>query len=138
MGYDLNKERDEAIRAGEVALSCLRDAYNELDKARTWGVIDIIGGSFLSSFLKRRRMQDAEDALDRADGALERFTKELSDVGRFANINVNTNDILGLADLFYENFLVDILMQNRIKTALSQINDAIQKVEYAINQLKRL
>ena len=55
MTYNVIKEKNEAIRAGEEALSCLKDAYSELEGACTWGVGDMLGGSFLSSYIKRER-----------------------------------------------------------------------------------
>ena len=138
MTYELVKEKNEAIRAGERALDSLKEAYSELERARIWGVIDMFGGSFLSSYIKRGRMNRAQESINRADRALEVFSKELSDVGNLADINVNTHDLLGLADLFYENFLVDYLMQGRIKTAKKQVGDAIQAIETALSQLERL
>lgn len=138
MMYSIIKEKNEAIRAGEEALSCLRDAYSELEAARTWGVVDMFGGSFLSSYIKRGRMNRAQESINRADRALKDFSKELNDVGNMADINVNTRDLLGLADLFYENFFVDYMMQGRIKTAKKQVGDAIQAVETALSQLERL
>ena len=120
MTYDIVKEKDEAIRAGERALGSLSEALRELEGARTWGVIDMLGGSFLSSVIKRGRMNHAQESLNRSDRELETFSRELRDVESIAHINVSTHDILGLADLFYENFLVDLLMQNRIKTRNSR------------------
>ena len=138
MTYSIIKEKNEAIRSGEEALSCLKEAYSELEGARTWGVIDMLGGSFLSSYIKRGRMNRAQESINRADRALQVFSKELNDVGNLADINVNTHDLLGLADLLYENFFVDYLMQGRIKTAKKQVGDAIQAVETALEQLDLL
>ena len=138
MTYSIIKEKNEAIRAGEEALSCLKDAYSELEGARTWGVVDMLGGSFLSSYIKRGKMNRAQESINRADRALKVFSQELSDVESVADINVNTHDLLGLADLLYENFFVDYLMQGRIKTAKKQVGDAIQAVETALSELERL
>ena len=138
MTYSIIKEKNEAIRAGEEALSCLKEAYSELEGARTWGVVDMLGGSFLSSYIKRGKMNRAQESINRADRALKVFSQELSDVESVADINVNTHDLLGLADLLYENFFVDYLMQGRIKTAKKQVGDTIQAVEAALSQLGRL
>ena len=138
MTYNIIKEKNEAIRAGEEALSCLKEAYSELEGARTWGVVDMLGGSFLSSYIKRGKMNRAQESINRADLALKAFSQELSDVGSVADINVNTHDLLGLADLLYENFFVDYLMQGRIKTAKKQVGESIQAVETALSQLERL
>ena len=130
------KERDEAIEAGERALCSLRNAKKELSGARTWGAIDLLGGSFLSSLMKRSKMKHAESSLQQASDDLAAFSRELGDVNRFADINVSTGDLLGLADLFYENFLVDFLMQDRIHTAQKKVDDAIAKVEGTVDRLR--
>lgn len=138
MTYDIEKEKNEAIRAGERVLGSLKDALSQLEGARTWGVIDMLGGSFLSSAIKRGRLNRAQEALNQADRELTVFSNELNDVRNLTYINVNTHDLLGFADLFYENFFVDLLMQNRIKTAEKQVRDAINVVEDALRQLRRL
>ena len=83
-------------------------------------------------------MNPAQESINRADRALKVFSQELSDVESVADINVKTHDLLGLADLLYENFFVDYLMQGRIKTAKKQVGDAIQAVEAALGQLEGL
>ena len=132
------KERDEAIAAGERALSSLERAQSELSGARTWGAIDMLGGSFFSSLIKRNKMKNAQACLLQASNDLAAFSRELGDVNRFSCINVEVGDLLGLADLFYENFLVDLLMQNRINTARSKVSDAISKVQGAVDRLKTM
>ena len=42
--YNRDKEIREAIEAGERALVSLRRADEKLSSARTWGIIDLIGG----------------------------------------------------------------------------------------------
>lgn len=132
------KERDEAIAAGERALVSLKRAQSELSGARTWGAIDMLGGSFFSSLIKRSKIKNAQACLQQASNDLAAFSRELGDVNRFSYINVDVGDLLGLADLFYENFLVDLLMQNRINTARGKVSDAISKVQGAVDQLKRM
>lgn len=132
------KERDEAIVAGERAIASLKQAQKELSGARTWGAIDMLGGSFFSSLIKRSKMKGARNCLQQASNDLAAFSRELGDVNRFADINVDTGDLLGLADLFYENFLVDLLMQSRINTARAKVSEAISKVQNTVDMLKRM
>ncbi len=44
--YDYEKERLEAVSAGQRALDSLNLAKNELNSAKNWGIVDLIGGGF--------------------------------------------------------------------------------------------
>ena len=44
MGYDIEKEKREAIEAGQRALSSLRTAKENLNSAKNWGLVDMFGG----------------------------------------------------------------------------------------------
>ena len=46
MGYDIEKEKREAIEAGRRALSSLRTAKENLNSAKNWGLVDMFGGGF--------------------------------------------------------------------------------------------
>ena len=52
MGYDIEKEKREAIEAGQRALSSLRTAKENLNSAKNWGLVDMFGGGFFSTMLK--------------------------------------------------------------------------------------
>ena len=59
MYYDPERERLEAIAAGERALSSLRDAQHYLGGARLWGIVDLFGGGGLSGLLKHSDIRKA-------------------------------------------------------------------------------
>ena len=48
MRYDIEKEKREAIEAGQRALSSLRTAKENLNSAKNWGLVDMFGGGFFS------------------------------------------------------------------------------------------
>ena len=55
MTYNLQKEVNEAVRAGEQSLSSLRRVLKSLDSARNWGVFDMFGGGGLTASPCRTR-----------------------------------------------------------------------------------
>lgn len=59
MGYDIEKEKREAIEAGQRALSSLRTAKENLNSAKNWGLVDMFGGGFFSTMLKHSKMDQA-------------------------------------------------------------------------------
>lgn len=42
MGYDIEKEKREAIEAGRRALNSLQAAKENLNSAKNWGLVDMI------------------------------------------------------------------------------------------------
>lgn len=135
MAYDYEKERQEAIAAGERALDSLEKAQNCLDSARGWGIYDILGGGLISSLIKHGRMDKAEEYLSEAKYDLRQFENELRDLDEFENINLDTQDFLGIADLIFDGLIADVAMQSRINDARAAVNRAIHRVEGILNRL---
>ena len=59
-------EIDEALAAVEDALDCLDAAARDLKSARSWGLLDMLGGGFWISAFKQGRMQAAQEPLNAA------------------------------------------------------------------------
>ena len=78
--YDRAVEIDEAIAAGHRALDALAEAADSLDSAKRWGIVDILGGGFVTSMVKHSRLGDANRELARAREEIRAFTREISDV----------------------------------------------------------
>lgn len=105
MGYDIEKEKREAIEAGQRALSSLRTAKENLNSAKNWGLVDMFGGGFFSTMLKHSKMDQARQNMEQAKYDLRNFSRELNDVNMACNLNINTGDFLSFADYF----LMDLL-----------------------------
>ena len=54
------------------------------------------------------------------------------------NLNINTGDFLSFADYFFDGFIVDWMVQDRINRAKDQVEDAIRRTEYIVNQLQQM
>ena len=131
MAYDMidrRKEIQEAIYAADNAISALERAGDFLRKASGWGVWDILGGGFITTFMKHARMNDAEEALEQARAAVRTFGRELRDVEDLEDIRIDTGDFLSFADYFWDGALTDILMQSRIGKSRRQVEDAIMRI----------
>ena len=64
---DEYREINEAVEAGEHALSSLRAAKSKLDSARAWGIYDILGGGLLSSAIKHGQISNANEWMEQAN-----------------------------------------------------------------------
>ena len=123
MDYEI--ERQEAIEAGERALYSLKEAHEQLRKARNWGIYDIIGGGFLSSLIKHSKIDNARSCIDRAKYDLQVFNRELRDVSMCLDFDIG--DFLTFFDLM-DSFFADIMVQSRIADASRKVEDVIYRV----------
>lgn len=136
MSYEMEREKREAIEAGERALASLRAAESDLRSARNWGIWDMFGGRGLSTFIKRMKMTNAKDNMERARYDLMNFRRELGDVHFDGDLRLETDDFLAFADFFFDGFFVDFMMQDRINRAGRQVTEAIRRVENILSRLR--
>lgn len=135
MTYDLEKEKREAIDAGSRALRSLRAAQDNLNSAKNWGIWDMFGGGFISTMVKHSKMDQAKQNMEEARNDLRNFSRELNDVNMTCHLDIETGDFLSFADWFFDGFVVDWMVQDRINQASRQVEEAICGVEGILRQL---
>ena len=135
MGYDIEKEKREAIEAGRRALNSLSAVKEHLTSAKNWGLVDMFGGGFFSTMLKHSKMDQAKQKMDQAKYNLSNFSRELDDVNMACDLHIDTRDFLSFADYFFDGFVVDWMVQDRINNARHQVDEAIRRTEFIISQL---
>lgn len=138
MEYNVEKEKREAIEAGQRALNNLHTARENLNSAKNWGLVDMFGGGFFTTMLKHSKMDQAKQNMEQAKYDLRNFSKELNDVNLACDLHMDTGDFLSFADYFFDGFVVDWMVQDRINTARRQVAEAIRRTEYIINQLQHM
>lgn len=121
MTYDLEKEKQEAIDAGNRALRSLREAQGNLNSAKNWGIWDMFGGGFISTMAKHSKMDRAKQNMEQARYDLRNFSRELNDVNMTCHLDIETGDFLFFADWFFDGFVVDWMVQDRINQASRQL-----------------
>ena len=130
------REIDEAIRAGEQALDSLREAKNQLNSARNWGIYDMIGGALISSMIKHSKIDQANEWMDQANRDLRCFAKELRDVDG-EDLQIDTGSLVTMLDIFCDNFFSDLLVQQKIndgRARIDALSDRIEDVLYTLKQ----
>ena len=130
----IDRERQEAIDAGERALDSLYGVRKELESAGNWGLLDMFGGGMFTTFVKHSKMNDAQRYMERAKRDLAAFSRELADVSE--TLNINSGDFLTFADYFFDGFVADMMVQSRIRDAQRQGDDAIYRVESILSRLR--
>lgn len=126
--YNYEKEVNEAIYACDNALRCLNQASTHLKSAGNWGVVDILGGGFISTLAKHSNMDNARFELEQAKRAVMVLKKELEDVSALDVINLDTGNLLSFADFFFDGFVADWLIQSKIRNTQNQVQNAINQI----------
>ncbi len=76
--------------------------------------------------------------MEQAKWDLKNFSKELEDVNISCQLHIETGDFLSFADWFFDGFIVDWLVQERIGQASQQVEQAIRRVEEILRELQRV
>ncbi len=129
---DYEKERMEAIRAGEDALFSLKEARRHISSAKGFGLWDIFGGGTFVSLMKHYKIDNAKGAIEKAKYDLHRFSRELRDIQM--DIDLDIGSFLTLFDLM-DNFFADLMVQSRLSNAARRIDEAIAAVEDCLNRI---
>lgn len=126
-----------AIRAANDALAHLERAADLLDDASRWGVVDMLGGSFATTLLKHRKIDDAQDEVDAAKRTLQFFVGQIDGI-EGVGLNVELGGVLQFFDLFCDNVINDLFAQRRIKDSQRRVDEAIREVRRVRDQLCRM
>ncbi len=133
MTSDARLERARA--AGTRALRSLDEAAEQLDGARNWGLLDILGGGLLTSLVKRSRLDGASEAVGRAQRDLETFARELRDCSGVTGVDLRRSDMLELFDIVFDNSITDLFVQSRIEDARADVRRARARVAATLAEL---
>ena len=68
-------------------------------------------------------MDQAKRNMEQAKYDLRNFSRELNDVNMACNLNIDTGDFLSFADYFFDGFVVDWVVQDRINNAKRQVEE---------------
>ena len=126
--YDLKKELAEAIEAADETIDLLDQAYASMNSARNWGFFDMVGGGFFSTMVKREKMRDGRYFMNEAKKSLRKLRNELDDVDDLPDLDLNMDDFLSFADIFFDGFFADWMVQGRINDAREKIDETIKIV----------
>ena len=130
------REINEAINAGERALDSLWEAKEQLNSARAWGIYDMLGGGLISSIIKHRKIDNANEWMSRANRDLRCFAKELRDVNN-ENLQIDTGSLVSMLDIFCDNFFSDIMVQKKINDSRARIDALSDRIEDTLQALKK-
>lgn len=122
------EERTEARRLCSQAYSLLRQALEQTDSARGWGIADMLGGGLVTTMVKRSKMNSAQETLARARPILRRLN-EL--IGRMKDEDgLEFEQPGGFATFFdySDDFFAELFVQSKIGDMKRGIERAMEKI----------
>lgn len=128
---DRLKELREAKAAAEAVIGKIDQAIKQLNSASNWGILDLLGGDFIPSLIKRSKIGKANDILNDLPKSLEILNKELSDVDLSLPSGVPNRLSDELFDTIFDNIFTDFRVQGEIKENLL----ALKELRHAIGEI---
>lgn len=130
------RELDEAIAAGQAALGAIAQLRERLSSASGWSTYDtFFGGELISSLTKHDRMDEAAALAREAERAVERFSRELGDVGIGA-----ISGMLAMSpgnrlfDVWFDNIFTDYANHQKIRDSQAAADNAVAQVQQALHE----
>ncbi|MGG0657172.1 hypothetical protein [Rummeliibacillus pycnus] len=136
----LKREIAEALSAGDEAKRALKFTLRKLDSAENYSSWDtIFGGGFIATALKHSEIDEAEDAIHKAQRALLRFHTELVDVNdiNLEPLIVEREGFTKFADYFFEDIFSALAIHSRIQSSQEHVEEMISKVEGILSLLAK-
>lgn len=131
------RELEEAILAGQQAEKIADGILDSLSAAEGWGTWDILGGGLIADAAKHSHLDEAQNQVERLQGALRRFKTELTDVEIIADMQVNIDGFLRFADYFFDGLFADWSVMNRISEAQGQVKNVKSQISSLLSKLNR-
>ncbi|AMB95087.1 hypothetical protein [Aerococcus urinae] len=126
------KELEEAHQAAQEVLIHLDKGIELLQSASKWGMWDLLGGDFLPSLIKRRRIQAANQEIESLAQSLRYLNQELADVSMALPQGMSDGLKDNFLDTWFDNVFTDARVQSDIKDQLQ----AMQRMRRSISQVK--
>ena len=124
----------EALEAGNAALSSAVDVRSTLYAAENWGFFDARGG-VLASFIKGGDVDRAQEQVEQLQVDLRRFRTELIDIRVTAEVKIDIDDFLNVADSLFEGVFSDFDDVSRIEAIKKQTDTAVSNIKYMVSKL---
>lgn len=130
------REHQEARQAGAAAGQAVGYVLRHLGDARgasTWDMFSSGGG--FADMVEHGHLRQADEAAWHAQGALDRFSRELADIGVSAAPQLPKVDTRWFADVFFDNIITDAVKHRRIARTAEAVREVAAWVEAMVNQI---
>ena len=130
------KEIEEAISAGVSAREAANAVLCSLEDAEGYGKWDVwASDSIFINVMKHSSLDEAQDKIETLQVMLRRFKTELVDVRVSCDIQVNMDGFTKFADYFFDCFIMDIKILDKIQNSLGSVKDIKNQIVSIVNKL---
>lgn len=126
---DRKKELHEAKDAANKVIEKIDRAMDSLDSAEFWGMWDIFGGDFLSSWSKRNKIEEANECIKDIVDSVKVLNKELKDADMVLPEEVSNTMNDRTFDIWLDNIFTDLRVQEEIKEAMKELREFKNGIE---------
>ena len=129
------RELGEALEAGEAALGCLDTLVETLEEAEEWSITGLAGGSAIAMDSERAALAGAKAEGRDTREALERFARELADVGLTAELSIDVEPFHTTAEFIFGR-VYSVVVQTEIRSSLESARSTRKTVKRAVRALR--
>lgn len=126
----------EALAAGDHALHTTKLILLKLEDANEWGLWDLIGGETISTLIKHSYLDEAEELVRTLQKELRQFKTELADTEIIADIQVDMDEFLLFADIFFDSLFTDIAALGHIQQCKEKTQEVKDQIEILLKKLQ--
>lgn len=122
---ELQEVRDRAV----IVIEKIDRALDTLDNAKFWGMWDMFGGEFFSSWKKRNKIKEANRYIEGITDSVKDLEKELKDVDMVLPEEISNTMGDRAFDIWFDNIFTDLRVQGEIKSAIRELREFRNGIE---------
>lgn len=94
---------------------------DQLESAKRWSWADLLGGEFITSMVKRKKMKNISSDLQKLQPQLNALKHNLQDANIQVHSSFNHSTSRQFFDIFFDNAFTDLKVQDEIKQLLTEL-----------------
>lgn len=118
---DRLKELKEAKDQAVIVIEKIDRALDSLDSAEFWGMWDMFGGEFFSSWKKRNKIEEANRYIKDITDSVKDLERELKDVDMVLPEEISDTTGDRFFDIWFDNIFTDLRVQGEIKSTMREL-----------------
>jgi hypothetical protein len=96
----------------------------------------MLGGGLISTAIKHSRIDDARMGVNDVQTKMSQFKRELADVRKNAELQIEIGGLETFADFFFDNLIVDWVVQSKIVDSLEQSKAVKSVIAQSVEELE--
>ena len=99
---------------------------DQLESVKRWSWADLLGGEFITSMVKRKKMKNISDDLQQLQPKLQHLKHTLEDANIQVDSAIDHSTSRQFFDTFFDNIITDLKVQGEIKDMLAELKELRQ------------